>query len=155
MTQPQYVWTEIRDRAIREFGLAPPDDVESRLVSRFQREPKLIQSAIEVVILGVQDKTIRNPWALVDLNTKNAIAKLGATDETTRRSKAIERAERWAKSIGWQFPYSAYEDELFGRRGKLTRYRGDSALRQHMQELWTERQPAEEPTPAPTSGATA
>jgi hypothetical protein len=147
MTDEPFVWTDVRDNAIREFGDAPSAELESKLIERFQREPLLVCRAIDTVILGVRDKTVRTPWAIVDFQTKAAISKLAEKTSADHRTKAVERAERWARNMGWQYPYTAYEDELFGRRGKLRRYRSEFGLRERMRELWQELQPADEPAP--------
>ena len=136
-------WSRVRADAVADFdGDAPGRALERRLVEAFEREAAIVAGVIRSVHRGYRAGSVRSPWAIVDLNVKNAMAGRETLFEDARAS-VIARAEAWIANAGCQYERDDFEDELFGPRGLLSRYCCDGDLRARMLELWLSLRPHE------------
>ena len=140
-------WSRVRADAVADFdGDAPGRALERRLVEAFEREAAIVAGVIRSVHRGYRAGAVRSPWAIVDLNVKNAMAGRETLFEDARAS-VIARAEAWIANAGCQYERDDFEDELFGQRGLLCRYCGDGDLRERMLQLWLSLRPLEPDEP--------
>jgi hypothetical protein len=141
----EYDWPTVRAQAIFNFGGdAPRADLEQRIMEVFAENPTLVIKAIEVVTKSYHAGKVRSPWAILDINLKEATrpgTPLTATD-TNDKTKRIARAEQWIRTTGCHFDRDTeIVDELFGDRGLLTDYHHDTGLVTLMTDLWHQRRP--------------
>jgi hypothetical protein len=139
-----YDWAPIRSNAIQAFGDAPHAELEQRIMDAFAENPQLVIKQIAQVTASYQAGKIRSPWAILDLNLKEANrpgTPLTATD-TTAKLKTIARAEQWIRNTGAHYDRETeIVDELFGDRGLLKQYAAETSLVARMTALWEQCRP--------------
>jgi hypothetical protein len=140
-----YDWPTTRAQAIFNFGGdAPRADLEQRIMEVFAENPTLVIKAIEVVTKNYHAGKVRSPWAILDLNLKEATrpgTPLTATD-TNDKTKRIARAEQWIRNTGAHYDRETeIVDELFGDRGLLQQYAAETSLVARMTTLWEQHRP--------------
>lgn len=151
-----FVWNEIRERAVESFrGSTPGNALEAELITIFKRHPQVVSNVIEQTAVEFAEGKLKSPWAIVRLNVNRALEQGGkrqtaggdGSGEQDHRERAITATEAWIRNAGWQYPQDDFEDELYGRRGKLKRYAADFGLRERMLQLWQELAEAEVEAP--------
>lgn len=165
----EYDWPTIRASTIYAFGGdAPRAELEQRIIDVFTQQPQLVVKTIGIVTTGYESGKVHSPWAILDLNLKEAVrpgVDLTVTD-TTEKQKRITRAEQWIKAAGIHYdresevllelfgsqasqlrPYAQIDlvpDDRAGVKWQLSEPRGDTALVQRMAVLWHQHRPTGE-----------
>jgi hypothetical protein len=166
----EYDWAQIRADTIRAFGGdAPRNELEQRIIDVFREQPQLVVNTISLVTHGYQAGKVRSPWAILDINLREATrpgANITATD-TTEKQRAIQRAEQWVRAAGVHFDSEdevvlelfdtgkqlhAYAQVTLERQpdksSLLTEPKGDAALVSRIRQLWRELRPIGEQSEA-------
>jgi hypothetical protein len=146
----EYVWTELRDRAVRAFnGDTPHGETEERLLTVFQENPVLVDTTMQRVADLFTAGKVSRPWPYLAKACEDAV-KPGADVTVTdvrERDRAVARAEQWLRAAGGYLPAVVEGvsrellDELFGDRGLLRNWASDQLLRQRMLDVWDEVRP--------------
>jgi hypothetical protein len=147
-----YVWTELRDSAIRAFaGQTPRADDEKRIVDVFVRQPQLVQRAVDGIAAALAAGRIKWAWSALRsrVEADMTAAVEAVADGKIDRAGAIVHAERYLRRVGFHFVTAEQVlDELFGERsgprggpGPLYAFAGDADIEQRMLDLWRELEP--------------
>jgi len=140
----EYVWTHLRDTAIRRFNDTPSSDQELRIIAVFQDRPELVAAQIELVANRHAAGQVNNPWPFLTTSLERATQipeDVRATDKTSRSAK-VRIAEQWIRNAGIHFDRETeIQDELFGYHGILNAWADDQPLRDRLTQLWRDERP--------------
>jgi hypothetical protein len=140
----EYLWTDVRLRAIELFHNGPSAAFEQRVLDVFREHPALVVEAIEHVGRRFASGQVRSPWVILAKHVEEAMRPLEDVHVSDQRDqvKAISRAEQWMRAAGKHFDREdEILDALFGDFGRLKTWRDDEPLRQQMVKLWHEVRP--------------
>ena len=119
MSEPvTYVWTFIRDRAVREFGEPPNREFEAQLIPVFQKDPAGLVAIIDGAVASVKAGRARSGWAVVRAN-------LDALEPPEAVATAVpprEQALRYAAGVGQEYVEAEFRDDCFGEHGRYKRW---------------------------------
>jgi hypothetical protein len=139
----EFVWADVRDRAIRLFRGEPLHaETETALLDVFERHPQRVVETIERV---AGQENVRSCWA-VTLAELRRVENSGARTVSGEgeRAERIARAETWIRNAGLHFDREPeVEEELFVR-GRLRPYADDELFRKRLLDLWRELRPTGE-----------
>lgn len=144
-----YTWSEHRERLIEATGDAPSAELEQRILDVFERHPSLVVAGVEHIADRYQRGLVRAPWVVLakhveEAATASARASAPVRDERDR-DRARSRAAQWMRTVGLLFDTeSELRDELFGERGMLRDFAGDSELAEGLVDLWRDLRPVAE-----------
>lgn len=144
MSSSEYVWSDVRERAIRLFGhQAPGAELEAEVVAVFEEMPALVAGTIDAVATEYAAGRVHSPWAVLRsrLRDPGPVRDVTATDES-ELERAIERAENRLHNIGAHLDSEREVlRELFEAPGErcgplLGRWAGDAELEARMLSCW-------------------
>lgn len=109
----QFVWSEVRDSAIRQFqNQTPSAELEQEILEAFLADPLRIVNEIGRVAKKLADGKIQSAWPILRLNVRQMGERPDAVaTDASSRAKAVARAENWIRSAGIWCPS---EGELLG-----------------------------------------
>jgi hypothetical protein len=139
-----YVWSELRDRALRAFaGQTPRPEDEAAIIEVFERHPMLVEHAISEVGDELARGEIRWAWSILRSRVeRGAVPAREAVPDDRTRDGRVAQARQWMHAAGIHYAQeSELEDELFGERGRLHLWRNDLALVSEMLGLWRQVRP--------------
>jgi len=144
MSVTEYVWSEVRARAILAFGnQAPGAALEAELLSVFEEAPALVVGTIDAVAAAYKAGKIHSPWAILRarLRDRTPAAEVIVSD-ADERERAIARAEVWIRAAGVhvdrepELLAALFEDPGERSAAVLARWTDDQELRAAMLDLW-------------------
>lgn len=109
----QFVWSEVRDSAIRQFqGQTPSAELEQEILTAFLADPLQIVNEVGRVAKKLADGKIQSAWPILRLNVRELGERPDAVaTDASSRAKAVARAENWIRTAGIWCPSEA---ELLG-----------------------------------------
>ena len=131
-----YIFSDLYDRAVRQFGEPAGEALEEQLLRAFNDDPKTITFHVEYVIGRHRDGDIHHPWGML---RAKLVSIAGADGDL--RARMVRNAEIFVERAGRFYPNAAeLEDDLFVR-GPLRAWQHDVELVSHFTELWQGYQP--------------
>lgn len=138
-----YVWSDVRDKAVRSFDEIPNGTTENAVIEVFRDHPALVVATIEGIAERKKLGKVRSGWAVLkaEVQRVSAVEDIVVNDEG-ERTRALARAETWMRTTGVHLDReSEVEDELFGEHGRMKRWQNDDLIRQKLLALWEKERP--------------
>jgi hypothetical protein len=142
--QETYVWTTIRDRAIRMFaGQTPRAADEEAIMTVFAEQPAMVERKILDVAQRFEQGTIRWPWSVVRSRVQtDSKASREVVVGSTEQTQAIAKAETRMRTVGLHLVTEEQVlDEFFGHGALLESWKDSDVLRERFLALWIELRP--------------
>lgn len=137
-------WTALRDQTIDRFnGQTPRPEDEGPIIDAYEAHPSMVIRAIDQVADALNANTITHGWSILRSRVERGQQPVReATPQTgAEKTKRIVNAERYIHNAGLHLDQWDVEDELFGERGLLKDYAGDTTVRARMLEHWQNARP--------------
>lgn len=134
------VWSEVRSQSIERFrGQTPRAQDEEIILEVFERAPVIVLQAIDEIAVA----DVKWCWsALAARLMRGSGGRDVSVDVGPSREKLIASAEQFIRNAGLHFDREEeLVDELFGDRGRLRMWAGDSVLVERMSALWRQHRP--------------
>jgi hypothetical protein len=143
-----WMWSEVRDSAIRKFGgELPIATTESEIIDVFELSPRRVLDEIDKVANDLASGGIRSPWAILRKRLTGGDAgpvRDVVVDDTSEKQRRLDRAFTLIDNALVHYDrQSEVEDELFGSAptGMLAAYADDLELLATVVRHWRERRP--------------
>lgn len=142
----EYVWSDTRYDLIDRWADSPRPELEQRIITVFENHPQLVIDAAEHIADRYESGLVRSPWAVLAKHVEEAADTATRSTRPVRgdrdRERARQRASQWMRTAGMHFDREdEVRDELFGERGMLRQFAGDTDLVDDLLELWHEQRP--------------
>jgi hypothetical protein len=120
----QYVWSEVRAKAVQLFnGERPRAETEQAIIDAFEREPRRVTEAVDHIGHEVERGKVRSGWEVLRVHLTRSdenVRELVVSDES-EQARLIVVAETRVRNVCCHYDRpSEVESELFGERGLLT-----------------------------------
>ena len=130
---------------MRFGGELPGASLESGIVDVFERSPRRVVEAIDVVARDLAGGLVRSGWAVLRKRVEDAGPVRDVTvGDKAEKQRRVERALRWIDNAGLYCDrLEDVEDELFGiaPTGPLSAYAEDREVRAQVAGYWGEARP--------------
>jgi hypothetical protein len=142
----EFSWQDTYRRACELFRDRPNAEQEQTAIESFRESPQHVRDLIEKLGRSVVEGKIRSGWAVLrkELATDSRSPDF-TVDDTSERERALRNARTWIENAGLYLDREAdVEDELFGDRGPVKRWRDDERMRVDLLQMWRRLRPVGE-----------